>query len=177
MSSIGGLHIKLIFATGRRKRGLLLPLHASTRYGTISENGALTSSVCLIDPLLLGREPRQPQVSRSFSKCPVVVVCVVHCWPVFVEWGHDAVLHSRLALFLSVCLRLCVCVWAIRLSLCDMPVCVLVFLASVCMRVCVCGGYAQPFTLQHRSTKAIQQCSLPNSNQPWFKDKESILST
>ena len=56
-----------------------------------------------------------------------------------------------------------------------MPMCVLVFLASVCMHVCVWGGYAQTFTLQHRSTKAIQQCSLPNSNQPWFK--ESILST
>ena len=145
MSSIGGLHIKLIFATGRRKRGLLLPLHASTRYGTISENGALTSSVCLIHPLLLGQEPRQPQVSRSFSKCPVVVVCVVHCWPVFVEWGHDAVLHSRLALFLSVCLRLCVCV------------CVCV---RVRVRVCVCALFTLSVSMRSPLTVGLQRSKV-----------------
>src|SRR4029434_9512697 len=42
-SSTRGLYIKWIFGTGSRKRGLLRPLHASTRYCSATGNGALLS--------------------------------------------------------------------------------------------------------------------------------------
>src|SRR4029434_647495 len=42
-SSTRGLYIKWIFGTGSRKRGLLRPLHASTRYCSAAGNGALLS--------------------------------------------------------------------------------------------------------------------------------------
>src|SRR4029434_9993188 len=42
-SSTRGLYIKWIFGTGSRKRGLLRPLHASTRYCSVAGNGALLS--------------------------------------------------------------------------------------------------------------------------------------
>src|SRR4029434_5660454 len=42
-SSTRGLYIKWIFGTGSRKRGLLRPLHALTRYCSAAGNGALLS--------------------------------------------------------------------------------------------------------------------------------------
>ena len=42
MSPTRGLYINRIFGTGGRNRGLLRPLHASTRYCSASGNGALS---------------------------------------------------------------------------------------------------------------------------------------
>ena len=112
--------------------------------------------VCYAQPFTL--QQRSTKVNKGDSTVfiaqfkPALVKALEKCTSVVVWWFD---LLSRPALFLSVCLRLCVsvgvCLSGRSVCLCVTCLCVLVFLVSVCMCVCVC--YAQLFTLQQRSTK------------------------